>query len=578
MAGDPTVDFPEFAPDLTAIGMPASPIVSGVFPQADGYGPSKAFQQFTAALPAACRGLFFARKNDGSVAIFGATSTNLYLLDNTTFVWAIVSKGGGPYSAVVGSDNWQFAQFADTVIAVQNNTVPQSFVLSSSAAFADLAGSPPTASHIAVINGFVILTGLLSNPKRIQWSDLFNITNWTAGIGLSDFQDLPDGGTVHNCAGGDFFGVIFQDDLIRRLIYVPGSAAIFDIVKISTNDTLFGQYSVIQAGDKILFCSAQGFRRIDAGGGPIPIGKERVDRFFFRDVDTGNLQLVFGAVDPTATRAYWAYKSGSGQAGLFDKILCYDWSIGKNGRWSIIPASGEFLAALAKPGLTLEALDAIAPTPLNITGAANVGGHIRLTLNALSNPNFSVGTVGNPSQNFIEVYGVLGTIEANGSWHYTVVDATHIDLTGSTFTNAYISGGHIGGSLDALPFSLDAVSTAAINQLAAVNSGHMAGFFSGANVEAIIETNEFDDGGDMTFVTGIRPITDCAAGLISLAYRNVAQAASVYTAETPIDTGQGQAPQLQEARYFRARLRCPAGAVWSYAKGVQPETQPGGEI
>lgn len=41
----------------------------------------------------------------------------------------------------------------------------------------------------------------------------------------------------------------------------------------------------------------------------------------------------------------------------------------------------------------------------------------------------------------VTISNVLGTTEANGNWLATVVDSTHFTLQGSTFTNAYISGG-----------------------------------------------------------------------------------------------------------------------------------------
>jgi surface protein len=43
--------------------------------------------------------------------------------------------------------------------------------------------------------------------------------------------------------------------------------------------------------------------------------------------------------------------------------------------------------------------------------------------------------------NKIFISGVLGTTEANKAWNVTVIDATTVDLIGSVFTNAYISGG-----------------------------------------------------------------------------------------------------------------------------------------
>lgn len=568
---DATLLYPEFAPDLTDIGTNVSSLVSGVVPRADGYGPFPDFVTFTQALPSACRGFFFARRSDGSIAVFAGTATRLYLLDNTTFQWSDVSKGGVAYPALLSDDNWRFAQFNEFVIAVQINTVPQKYVLNVGGAFADLGGSPPQASHIAIVNRFVMLTGLLSEPRRAQWSDLDGPETWTAGVGLSDYQDFPDGGSAHQVAGGDAFGVVFQDEAIRTLTYAPGSPAVFQINRISTQDTLFAQYSVVTAGTRTFFLSSQGFKVIPAGGEPVPIGKERVDRFFFGDVDTAELNLVIGAVDPQATRVYWAYKSKAGQTGLFDKVLCYDWSIDQRGRWSILPMSGQYLGYLSKPGLTLEALDAIAPGALTITGAANNGsGAIRLTLNALSTPQFNI--VG---QNFIVVYGVGGTTEANGTWKFTVIDPTHIDLIGSAFVHAYTGGGAIGGSLDALPFSLDSVSIASAAQLAAVGPSGELGFFTGANIEAIVETGEQDLLGQMAFIKNLRPMTDCGAALFSLGHRATPYAALVYTAESAINS-QGQVPFVLEDRYIKARFRAPAGAVWTWTRGVQPSAGPAG--
>ena len=70
-----------------------------------------------------------------------------------------------------------------------------------------------------------------------------------------------------------------------------------------------------------------------------------------------------------------------------------------------------------------------------ITGAANNGvGLIRLTAQA---HGFSTGNV-------VDVGNVLGTVEANRTgWTITVIDANTIDLQGSVFTHAYVSGGNV---------------------------------------------------------------------------------------------------------------------------------------
>lgn len=566
MAGADLISFGDYAPDISDLDTGFSSNVLNVVPRADGYGPFQDLVSFTSTLPSACRGYFFARKSDGSIAMFAGTSTDLYLLNNTTFAWTLVSKGNASYSTLVSSDNWQFAQFNNLVYACQINSVLQVYLLGSSSNFADNAGSPPQASHIAIVNRFIFLSGLLSNSTRIQWCDLNNTVQWTAGTGLADFQDLPDGGTVHGMLGGDNDGIVFQDASIRRVIFAPGSAVVFEIIRLSKDDGLFAQYSAVTAGDRVFFISPQGFKMILPGGYPTPIGKERVDRTFFADVDVGNLQLVIAAADPSVTRVYWAYKSISGNAGLFDKVICYDWSIGKNGRFTTIKMTGEYLASLAKPGLTLENLDTLAPGKFTISGAANNGsGAIRLTLNAVTNAYTTLA-----NENTVVVYGVTGTTEANGTWAFTIVDPTHIDLVGSTFTNAYSSGGNIGGSLDALPFSLDSISTASTAQLSAVSSSHAVGFFTGSNLEATMETPEQDGGGVRAKVNGLRPFTDSSTVMMSLGVRNTEQDAITYTTETGRERT-GLCGARVDARYMRAKMRIPYGTTWTYAMGVRPE-------
>jgi len=182
-----------YAPDLFDLNTQGTSSLHNVLPRADGYMPFQDFSAMTSALPGPCRGFFFAR-NAGDLTIFAGTDTNLYILDNTTFAWTKVSLGGGPYAALNSDAQWQFAQFNNIVIAVQENVVPQKYDTTSDTAFANLAGSPPQSKYVSVVNRFLVLSGLTSFPYRVQWSALNDIINWTTLE--ADSQDLPDGGTV----------------------------------------------------------------------------------------------------------------------------------------------------------------------------------------------------------------------------------------------------------------------------------------------------------------------------------------------------------------------------------------------
>lgn len=352
----PLLPWGAYTPDVTDYEGSSAHNILNVLPRGDGYGPFPDFSVYSSSLPAPCRGAFYALKSDGTVVTFASTSTRLYRLNNTDFTWVDVSKGGVAYSGLTGSAQWRFAQFNNLVIAVQANVPPQVYDLSSSSAFADLGGSPPQAAYIDIVGRFIVLSGLLSNPYRIQWSGLNATTTWTPGVNSSDYQDLPDGGIVRGVAGGDQSAIIFQDQSIRRMSYVPGSPIIFQIDRIAQGMGLYAPYSIIRAGETTFFYAGQGFYKIAPGGFPEQIGREKVDRTFSNDLDKGNLQLFMGAADPRSSRIYWAYKSVNGITGSYDKILGYDKVLD---RFFPIAMTGHYLMGISQTGLTLENLDTI---------------------------------------------------------------------------------------------------------------------------------------------------------------------------------------------------------------------------
>lgn len=95
---------------------------------------------------------------------------------------------------------------------------------------------------------------------------------------------------------------------------------------------------------------------------------------------------------------------------------------------------GIYKVTLSQPAtqvVIFEGYVAVRVAPPAITGAVNAGGLIKIT---------AVGH-GISTGYTVQIFGVLGTTEANGTWPVTVVDADHFTLDGSTFTNAYTSGG-----------------------------------------------------------------------------------------------------------------------------------------
>lgn len=563
----PLVQWGAYRPDVADYQGDSTKNILNVTPRGDGYGPFNDFAILSQALPAACRGGFYALKSDGSIAIFAGTSDRLYLASNTDYSWTPVSKvatftvtiatpgvitksahgfaandpfvpatdgalptgmtpgtvyyvktvstadtftfsataGGAAinttgsqsgthsltsiYSSLSSDMQWQFTQFGNYVVAVQENVAPQVYDLASSTAFANLGGSPPQAAYVATVGRFLVLSGLLSSPYRIQWSGLNATTTWTSGTNSSDYQDLPDGGIVRGVAGGES-GIIFQDQATRSMSYIPGSPLVFQIERITQDKGLFAPYSIIRAGELTFFHSAHGFQKVVPGSPPEPIGREKVDRDFFDDLDKTDLKLFIGASDPRSTRVFWAYKSTSGTTGLYDKIIGYDYALD---RWFQISMTGEYLLGMSQPGITLENLDSLS------------------------------------------------------------------------------------SSIDALEATLDSFAVSTQPLISQFNSAHKLGFFSGLNLEATLETSEQGTDGQRIFLRGFRPITDAATVYGSASYRETQQAIATDGSEVMVSTRTGRCDLRRSTRYSRYKVRIPAGETWTFCAGVEPDVTTDGK-
>jgi len=271
---------------------------------------------------------------------------------------------------------------------------------------------------------------------------------------------------------------------MRQMTYQPGNPVIFSFDRISEDIGILAPLSVVKSGQRIFFISNAGFQQSVDGAVPTPIGKERVDNTFIGEWDANNSQLAIGFSDPRGTRVYWAYKTLTGAAGLFNKILCYDWALN---RWTPITGiSGEYIVSLAQAATTLEALDA----------------------------------------------------------------------TGFT--------------LDTLPISLDAYAVALGKEIAVFSSAHKIGFLRGPALEATLETAENGESDQQTFIRGTFPVTDAPTVFGQVSSRQNLNDDRTWNVEAAMDDS-GLCSLRVETRYYRSRIRIPAGTLWSFASGVDPD-------
>jgi hypothetical protein len=200
-----------------------------------------------------------------------------------------------------------------------------------------------------------VVTGHVSAslPFRVKWSALNDETSWAdSATTQSDFQEIPDGGAIVGVTGGEF-GLVLMDRSIYRMTYV-GSPLVFQFDNISRNLGCYEANSVIQYQGLTFFLADDGFYACD-GQNVVSIGGEKVDRFFFSDVDEEYLFNMSAAIDPIKNLVIWAYPH-KGQGGNVSRLLIYNFQTKK---WSSGVTDVDRIASSSSPSTTLEGLDVI---------------------------------------------------------------------------------------------------------------------------------------------------------------------------------------------------------------------------
>ena len=114
-----------------------------------------------------------------------------------------------------------------------------------------------------------------------------------------------------------------------------GGNTIFRFSVLSPNrGAVYGQ-TVCQDNRQVFFYASDGFFQIN-GDQILPIGAEKVNRFFDGDLNKAYTDRITAAVDPFNTLAIWLYpsKDNPNTTGVCDKLLIYNyvtqkWSIAK---------------------------------------------------------------------------------------------------------------------------------------------------------------------------------------------------------------------------------------------------------
>jgi hypothetical protein len=341
------VNFGEWTPDQPGLtnGLRRA---ENVYSKLVGYGGIPTVVDYSAAASENLNNVVAGKTSAGATTVFAGGSTKLFKLDSSDLSLDNVSKSGN--YTTPADQRWKFTQFGNVIIAANGQARLQGYNLNSSTLFADLAADAPEARYVTVVRDFVVSGYQSSYQNRVQWSALGDESSWTnSATTQADYQDIPDGGSVVGVTGGEF-GLVFMDRSIHRMSYV-GSPLVFQFDNISRNLGCYEANSIIQYGGTTFFLGDDGFYACD-GQNVIPIGNEKVNRYFFDNVDEGTLYLMSAAVDPAKKLIIWAYASNS--SATPDSLLIYNY---QTQRWTSGTTSVDRVASTSTPAVTLEGLD-----------------------------------------------------------------------------------------------------------------------------------------------------------------------------------------------------------------------------
>lgn len=551
----PVIPFAEWRPDMPALGE-FSREAAGVVSAEASYQPFRALATVTNALTARAQGAAWFRGTDGTTKMFAFDATKAYLLSSGT--------------------TWGNATRLQATKAITGITKAN-------------PGNVTAVAHGYTTGDVVKIAGVvgMTEVNNLYFTIIVTgVDNFTIGVNTSAYTVYSSGGTA-----------------AKTLVYAPGTEGFYRF-------TQFGPLAIavngIDAPQK--FDLAAGTNWATLGGSP-PVAK------FIGTVRDFVVMLNIGS---TPQRLQWSpFNNAEGTWGSVAATQAdlQDLPDGGNGTGFVGGEYGVIFQETAIRRMTYEG----SPIVFRIDKIANdigcsvpnaVAGYIDMAF-CLNKSGFYLVKAGQQvvpigrgkvdrtfwaefdeanqhrcSSAIDPVRGLyIFAYPASGSsgtpnrlliynwfterWTRVLVDC-EIIFSGATQTSYTLEQLDTFGTLETLPFSLDSsfwVGTLSL-LLFGFYTDHKSGAFSGATLEATVETGEFNPGnGKRSIVRSCRPLIDGGTPTVAIGGRETQQASVAYGSAVGL-TPAGMAPLYQSGRYFRVRATQPAGATWGNMQGV----------
>ena len=335
--------FGEFSPDVSDLNTDTLDIARNVLPGPNSYLPAPGLvAQSTAALPLPCRGLWYVQLADGTYDTYAATSAKIYKYDPDTGTFTDVSRLAGGDYLLPSDDYWSGVQYGSRLIVCNLGNEPQFIDIDSGTNFANLPNAP-IASFVCSKDDHVVFSRLFTNPRAIAWSAINDSEDYTTGT--SGTQEFSDAGEVTGFC--PYANIVFLQRGLRGVIST-GDKYAFAFPMMSSEKGTVSPWSVIEFGAIAYWLSDNGFY-VGNADQQRSISEKRISGYFYDALNQGRITRVYAALDPHASRIYWAYATQDNE--FNDRVLVYDWSLD---RWSELEVDTYILSRLATASVSMD--------------------------------------------------------------------------------------------------------------------------------------------------------------------------------------------------------------------------------
>lgn len=515
------IAFAEYRPDVADVNGAFTGDLSNVFAADGSYIPVQKLEAFSAALPGKPLAAIYAKDASGNSAFFAGTATGLYRYDTATNLWSDVGQGA---EGVLLSGDMQ--DTGGDVIAFSGDAAGDTMIQSPASAFGGYSATDDEPWDFAVYGNNIIAVNANDAPQ-------------VSPIASAGFEDLA--GSPPQAR----YVAVWGDQLaLGGLVDFP-------------NRVQWSEINDIAVWDNTGNSGYQDF----PDGGAVRGMTSNTNPLIFQESAIRKAQFVPGSVE-----VYTFMKAHDGLGLKAPRSLCTQGSVSffySDSGFYLITNDG----AVSPVGY--ERVDRTVVENVDALSVADIQGVIDpVHTRAFFSMKFSASAAV-PDVTLVYDWTLQRWSRIDGSVTLNVPGAT-VGQTLEGLAATYPDLDTMGVSLDSRAFQ------GGSPLMAGFTADYRLGFYTGANMEATITTQEMGDLMQVTRITSVYPVVDNAAVAISIGGRSNRGSSVNWTPEQGRSTNTGRIHKRSRARFHRIKVRVPEGEAWSHAAMIQVETQAAG--